>query len=82
MRNIKKYEVWTRELPAKGSGGNGRFPWDELKVGDGFTITASEMTGKAAHYSPTVPSALYDEGYRISIRKNSATGDKDVYRVA
>jgi hypothetical protein len=78
------YQVETKSVPEGSSGGGSKYPWKKLEVESNnyFKIPASELVGKCANYSPTPPLSLQKTGYKISVRKDKATGDMGVFRVA
>ena len=78
---MSMYEIITEAVPAGGSRGCTKYPWNKLAVGQCFVIPANELVGKCANYSPNVPANAKANGYKAATRKQS-DGSMKVYRTA
>ena len=59
-----------------GSGGMSKYPWDTMKVGQGFSLALSDL--KKTDYRPTVPLRLKREGVKFISRKTEVDGEKSI----
>ena len=78
---MEGYTIITEAVPSANGGGMAKYPWNQLSVGQAFTIPANQLVGKCANYSPNPPLSLMRTGYKIAVRKQP-NGDMKVYRVA